>query len=177
MGKKSRIVQITTAIIILLIGGIVFFSLLFIHHPILKTIAIYSRNSFTTFIPVIGIILFLTNLIKGDFGKFARFILIICLFGFVLSGLWADVATENNAIGGLLPRSDPSTYLADSLRIANGLKSSYSSTRPNYPAFIALLLLLTKLNMQISLAIIVFIAAIASFLAFELILEILSPEE
>ena len=171
MNQKSMVYQIITAIIILLIGGLVFFPLLFIHHPILKTIAIYSRNSFTTFIPIIGVTLFLTNLIKGDFGKFVRFILIICLFGFVLSGLWANVATENNAIGGLLPRSDSSTYFADSLRIGNGFQSSFFSTRPNYPAFIALLLLLTNLNMQISLAIIVFIAAIVSYLAFELVLE------
>ena len=169
--KKSLGYQIFTAIFILLIGGSVFFSLLFFHNPIFKTIAIYARNSFTTFIPIIGVMLFLTNLIKGGFGKFTRFILIICLFGFVLSGLWANVTTENNAIGGLLPRSDSSNYFADSLRIANGFKSSYFSSRPNYPAFIALLLLLTKLNMQISLAIIVFIAAIVSYLAFELILE------
>jgi hypothetical protein len=169
--QKSIGSQLLSLFFSLLISAFFFTLILVIRLPLFKTIDVYVRNSFTTFIPLTGGMLYLTSLLKGDKGRLVRLITVVCLFGFALSGLWANVATENNSFGGLLPRSDPSAYLTDSLRILNGFKSSYTSSRPINQAFIALLLFLTRINLQTSLAIIVFLAAIASYFVYEFVLE------
>ena len=99
-----------------------------------------------------------------------RLNVIVIIFALLILGLWSNVITENNSIGGLIPRSDSNSYFTDSLRILNGMKASYISTRTNFTVFLSFLLLITKQNMQITLAIIIFIAALVSYFSYELIL-------
>lgn len=154
---------------------IIFSSLLFllafsIQRNLIRVIADFVRNGFITLIISIAFVLSFINIFRGDFGKFVRLNVIVIIFALLILGLWSNVITENNSIGGLIPRSDSNSYFTDSLRILNGMKASYISIRTNFTVFLSFLLLITKQNMQITLAIIIFIAALVTYFSYELIL-------
>jgi hypothetical protein len=89
------------------------------------------------------------------------------LFGLALAAVWQDVAIHYQdrgvIIGGLLPWSDAQGYYYDALRLLDGHPLGWSSRRPLFPAFVAVLLAVTG-SLYVAVAVMVALNAVAVFL-------------
>jgi hypothetical protein len=84
----------------------------------------------------------------------------------VLFGMWAGGVSDGQVIAGLLPYSDGNGYYADALRILHGERlSAFSSRRPLFAAWLAVLLGLTLGNLPATLAILSLLTTAAICLA------------
>ncbi|HAR33511.1 MAG TPA: hypothetical protein DCR95_05330, partial [Desulfobacter sp.] len=69
-------------------------------------------------------------------------------------------------IGGLLPNVDAAEYYYDALRLLNGSNFfDYSSRRPVFPSYLATLLWLSGKNLQVTIGLMVLVAALCTWLA------------
>lgn len=133
--------------------------------PIPKEIGLAARNDF---IPVIvAIALFYPAFrLPSWTGTLASLSLTLILFALPLSGAWNSGASPYWIIGGLLPWSDASNYYHEARLLLEGDTLSLwgSNQRPLAYGILAGILGLTQQNLQITLAIIVLITAIACFM-------------
>jgi hypothetical protein len=86
----------------------------------------------------------------------------LALFALPLASLWQDVTTNGFAIGGL-PWSDAQGYYVEANRLIDGHPLEWSSRRPFFTAFLAVLLAVTH-SLYVTLAIMVALNAIGTFL-------------
>jgi hypothetical protein len=88
----------------------------------------------------------------------------VVLFALPLRALWQDVVNHSSAVGGLLPASDAGGYYADALRLLSGEPLGWSSRRPLFVGLLSTLLAATDRNLQLSIALMVLLNAVAAFL-------------
>ena len=133
--------------------------------PIPQQVGLSVRYDFTVLlIPVMGLI-FLALLPGGWKGTLAGLGLCLALLALAVSGLWASGVSEPNILGGLLPFSDAAGYYSDARRLLEGqLFSSFSSRRPLFAGMLSALLWVTGRNLQLTIAVLVAISAIACYL-------------
>ncbi|MGD0002769.1 MAG: hypothetical protein ABSE06_00925 [Anaerolineaceae bacterium] len=133
--------------------------------PIPEQLGLSVRYDFTVIlIPVIGLV-FLAFLPGSWKGTLLGLGLILALFALTVSGLWASGVSEPSILGGLIPFSDAAGYYSDARRLLEGqLFSSFSSRRPLFAGMLAALLGLTERNLQLTLAVLVAITAVACYL-------------
>lgn len=86
------------------------------------------------------------------------------LFALPLRALWQDLAGHPSVVGGLLPASDAGGYYADALRLLSGEPLGWSSRRPLFVGLLSTLLAATGRNLQLSIALMVLLNAVAAFL-------------
>ncbi len=88
----------------------------------------------------------------------------LVLFALPLAALWQDVAFHIHAVGGLLPFSDASGYYYDARRLLDGHPLGWSARRPLFVGLLSTLLAITAQNLQVTLAVLVGLNGVASFL-------------
>jgi len=87
---------------------------------------------------------------------------LLMAFLLILMGAWQTGESNYYYIGGLLPFSDAQGYYNDALRLLHGWRfSEFSSRRPLFPAFLAVLLALTGLSLPLTLIVITCISVLA----------------
>ena len=111
-----------------------------------------------------GIALSLCHKRRDWIGVLAGLTITLALFALPLATLWQHFASHYNAVGGLLPFSDASGYYYDARRLTEGHTLGWSARRPLFAALFGTLLATTGQNLQISLAALVAINAIVTFL-------------
>ena len=111
-----------------------------------------------------GIALSLCHKRRDWIGVLAGLTITLALFALPLATLWQHFASHDNAVGGLLPFSDASGYDYDARRLTEGHTLGWSARRPLFAALFGTLLATTGQNLQISLAALVAINAIVTFL-------------
>ena len=161
--KKWR-VQSLYIVISLTISLLVYAAVLILGVP--KEIGEVARSGFTTAVVAIILLLYAAYRWSGWTGTLASLCLTLLLFALPLTALWNSGMSDGYLIGGLLPWSDASGYYWEARRLLEGQNfSEWGSRRPLFPALLAPLLGLTNQNLQLTLAILVAITAIACFLA------------
>jgi len=151
----------------ILIAAAVFILILTLRIPqIFRPAVIQVRYGFTIPIPVIFILLLLI-LSKDQWINHSIFLIFSsAIFAMALAGVWASGQTEGQVISGLLPDTDAAFYYFDALRYTHGIQFSFfGARRIFFPAFLGILLELSKGNLQITLGIITFLMAISCFYA------------
>ena len=133
--------------------------------PLPEQLGLSVRYDFTVIlIPIIGLA-FLALLPGGWKGTLFSLGLILALFALTVSGLWTSGISEPSILGGLMPFSDAAGYYSDARRLLEGqLFSSFSSRRPLFAGLLSALLGLTGRNLQLTLAVLVAITAVACYL-------------
>jgi len=133
--------------------------------PLPEQLGLSLRYDFTVIlIPIIGLV-FPAFLPGGWKGTLLGLGLILALFALTVSGLWASGVSEPSILGGLMPFSDAAGYYSDARRLLEGqLFSPFSSRRPLFAGMLSVLLGLTGRNLQLTLAVLVAITAIACYL-------------
>ena len=142
-----------------------FFLILFTKKPnLIRPISLLVKFQPHLSLPIISLMIFLCMTIrKKDLSKFFISFLIISLFALSLSGIWVNTQTENYMLAGLLPRSDANFQYAGALKLLDfGELNGTTSRRPFFGEFLALLLGLTQHNLQLTLAIMVFLASLSA---------------
>lgn len=157
-----------------------FFIFLLILIPFLLyalTLSIKIPYSFSIFFRQYSITLFVLVLalfaasfyLKGWGGALIGISVTLLLFALSLSYLWASGYSSHNVIGGLIPYKDSYYYYNGARSIVSGHlipnSNTASSWRPLFPGFLAVLLLLTNHNLQISLALLSVIIGLACYLS------------
>jgi len=132
----------------------------------LSGLGLSLRYDFSTVVVPAFLVVYLVLRIPGWPGRVIAATFIVLLFGLALSGLWASGISEPNAVSGLLPFSDASSYYLDARRLLAGYPlSAFSSRRPLFPAVLALLFWLFAENLQLVLAVLVALGGCACYLA------------
>jgi hypothetical protein len=123
------------------------------------------RYNFTVIVIPVALLIFLSLLPHGWKGAFLGPGLIFAIFALTLSGLWTSGVSEPSVIGGLMPLSDAAGYYSDARRLLEGqLFSAFSSRRPLFAGMLSALLGLTGRNLQMTIAVLVAITAVACYL-------------
>lgn len=105
--------------------------------------------------------------LSGALGVLAGFGLTMLAFALALSFLWTSGYSDNFVIGGVLPYKDAKNYYLGANLIVHGLPirvAGQALGRPLYPGFLSSLLLLTGQNLQVTLAILVQLAGVGTYL-------------
>ena len=133
--------------------------------PLPEQLGLSVRYDFTVIlIPIVGLA-FLAFLPGGWKGTLLGLGLILALFALTVSGLWTSGVSEPSIVGGLMPFSDAAGYYSDARRLLEGqLFSAFSSRRPLFAGMLSALLALTGRNLQLTLAVLVAISAVACYL-------------
>jgi hypothetical protein len=154
-------------LILLIVSMAIFFLILHLRVPtIFRPMIIQMRYGFTIPIPILFILMAII-LRKQHWGNSAgAFLLILSAFAMALAGLWASGQTEGQVISGILPDSDAAYYYFDGLRYINGFQFSFSGARRIFfSAFLGLILKFTAGNIQLTLAVLTLLVAIACYFA------------
>ncbi len=113
---------------------------------------------------------------KGYFWECIGIVAVMALFSFSLSFKWQTSLYDGNLIGGLLPWSDASGYFSCANQLLySGEINIWCARRPLFSLLMAVLFRLTNINLQVSLAILVAINALAVFLAAQEIRRAVQP--
>ncbi|NPV84921.1 MAG: hypothetical protein HPY45_02775 [Anaerolineae bacterium] len=134
----------------------------------LRQLSISVRYGFTLVLTVVFVVLLAAFWLPGRWAACASFVLTVGLFAFPLAAMWATgaIQSESYTVAGLLPWSDASGYYTDAKWLLEGQRfSSFSSRRPLFAGLLAVLLGISRQNLQAALAMIVFLAAAACYLA------------
>ncbi len=149
---------------ILAVGLLAYTAVLIIGIPSKINLILSAPDSTFLFIGIV-LLLYLAFRPSGWIGTFTSFSATLILFATQLSAVWRSSAGGLFILGGLLPMSDASGYYGSALRLLEGDTFSESASyRPLSHGVLATLLGLTQQNLQVTLAILVFITAIACFL-------------
>lgn len=118
-------------------------------------------------LPLVGVVLaILLSFRNTALRKGLTFILVLVLFAFSLNGVWANTQTGNYVVSGLLPFSDANFQYAGILRVLDfGEFNGTASRRPFFGELAAILLHLSQRNLQVTFAVIVFLAAVSTWYA------------
>lgn len=111
------------------------------------------------------LLLLLAFRIPGWLGRLVSLSLTLILFASLLSALWSSGASDIFIVGGVLPWTDANVYYWDARRLIAGenFTPSVDHQRPLGTGLLAVLLGLTQQNLQIAIALLVLITAIACF--------------
>jgi hypothetical protein len=121
---------------------------------------------FASVVVAIALLLYPAYRLSGWIGTVTSLSLTLILFALPLLGLWNNAISAEFTIGGLLPWSDASGYYWDAKQLLEGgTFSEFSSRRPLFPGLLAVLLGLTRQNLQVTLALLVAITAISCYLS------------
>jgi hypothetical protein len=111
------------------------------------------------------VVLIGTFSLRGRLSGLASLGVILLLLGLVLSSLWSSAVSDGSLVGGLLPWSDASGYYTDASRLLSGdLFGAFSARRPVFSAGLASMLFLTGRDLQIALAVLAAVVAVALYL-------------
>ena len=144
--------------------------------PLPQVIGAAVRHGFNLWLLVAGLMLYLGFRLDRSTGWWLSFTPVGLLFGLGLAGLWSNAFSEMQVVSGMLYFSDASQYYSDALRLLNGFPfSSFSARHPLPTLFIALLFWATGKNLQLTLAILVFISAVCVYLAAREVLKAFGP--
>jgi len=133
--------------------------------PFLKTLSVLTRYNATRFLPAATILLISALSIKNQrLSIITTALVFFPLFSLALNGLWAGAYSENYVLSGLVPRSDAYGFYTGAISLMEtGTLSSIAMRRPLYGGFLAFILWISGGNLQISLAIIVYLTAAVCF--------------
>lgn len=157
-GKNPIVVPLISAVVSI----IVFSSVLIL--PINPVIGKFVK--YGTGIEAIFLIFFFWFLLsrKNKWSELLVLITVILLYAIPISWLWQTDTADWGVIGGIIPVSDASIYTMDAARLIYGESlSSVSSFRPLANGFLSLLIKITAWNYPLSIAILGFLAAIATY--------------
>ena len=133
--------------------------------PIPQQLGLSVRYDFTVILIPVIVLIFLALLPGGWKGTLLGLSVCLALFALAVSGLWTSGVSEPSILGGLMPFSDAAGYYSDARRLLEGqLFSSFSSRRPLFAGMLSALLGLTGRNLQLTIAVLVAITAIACYL-------------
>jgi hypothetical protein len=112
----------------------------------------------------IALLFFVTFRCPGRIGRALSLSALMMTFALPLARLWHTGASDSFIIGGLLPFSDATVHYSDARNIlAGGTMGELSPQRPLFPGLLVSLLALTQQNLQVTIAILVAMNAIACF--------------
>jgi len=132
----------------------------------LRPVGLAVRFSFNWVIPVIFLVVWGSLAINGWMGRWGSLTVILSLFALSLAGMWASGQSDALIMTGLLPISDAHGYYLDAnLLLTNQPFSVFSSRRPLFAGFLAVLLKFSGLNLQFTVALLVLITALCCYLA------------
>jgi len=132
----------------------------------LRPLSMQIRFGFTWIVPVLFIALFLTLRIPGWQGQLISLSAILSLFSLALAGVWASGHTQSTILSGLIPLFDAQSYYVDAQSLlAGGRFSEFSTARPLFAGFLALLLGITNRNLMETIAILTAINGFTCYLA------------
>lgn len=123
-----------------------------------------ARYDFWLFGVAIVVLFYITFRCASRLGRALSLSTLMITFALPLARLWQTGASDSFIIGGLLPFSDAAIYYNDARSILiDGTMGIWSPQRPLFPGFLASLLVLTQQNLQVTVAILVGVNAIACF--------------
>ena len=139
---------------------------IFLASPIHGEIGLVFRYGIGGVLAFVGLFLYPAYRITSWPGTLTSLSLTLILFGLPLSGLWnSGTSVDSTVIGGLLPYSDALRHLPAALGLLHGNElTGGAASRPLFSGFVAFILILTQESFQATLAIIVAIVAIATFI-------------
>lgn len=101
---------------------------------------------------------------QSKWSNLLALIAVMLLFAIPISWLWQTDTGDWGVIGGIIPVSDASIYTMDAARLIYGASlSSVSSFRPLANGFLSVLFKITAWNYPLSIALLGFLAAIATY--------------
>ena len=131
-----------------------------------RQIGLTFRYDFSIVIPFIYLLLGLSFYFSGYKGRLIALSVTLIIFALPLSGLWNSGNSERYLIGGLFPFSDAYHYYMDAKRLLIQQPfSDFTARRPLFSAMLAVILFVTKQNLQVTLALLVLITACSSYIA------------
>jgi hypothetical protein len=135
--------------------------------PFLKTLSVLSRYNVSRFLPVTTVLLIAAFSIKDyRLSTIVTALIFFPLFSLALNGLWAGAYSENYILSGLVPRSDAYGFYTGAVSLMEtGILSGIGMRRPLYGGFLAFILWICGGNLQLGLAIIVYLTAAVCFLS------------
>ena len=165
--KHLLINQILPWFLIMAIPLVSYFLILSNRSPnFLRPLSISVRYSFNIYIFLFLLLFWGCFSLKGWPGKLISLSMTVIFFGLALAGTWISGFSDSFLVSGLLPVSDAKGYYQDALLLLNGQPYSvFSSRRPLFAGLLAVLLKLTGGNLQITIAILVFITAVSCYFA------------
>ncbi|MDR3576972.1 MAG: hypothetical protein P4L50_24165 [Anaerolineaceae bacterium] len=102
--------------------------------------------------------------LPGFAGRSLALTFTLLVFALALSGLWTSGQTEQYILGGIFPYSDAGNYYFDALRALEGtVFGTFSASRPLYPALLASILVLTRLDFEKALLLQNLLPALATY--------------
>lgn len=136
-------------------------------YPIPAAVALNLRFDLFPGVLVFTLLLLFALPLKGYLGRTLSLSLTLLLFALPLAALWNTGISSGYTIGGLLPWTDANIYYWDARRLLQGelLYPHPHHQRPLATGLLATLLGLTQQNLQVTIALLVLIAAITSFFA------------
>ena len=145
--------------------------------PLLKTLSVLTRYNATRFLPVTTILLMAALSMKDQrLSTIAAAFVFFPLFSLALNGLWAGAYSENYVIAGLVPRSDAFGFYHGAISLLeNGVQEGIAQRRPLYGGFLAFIIWVSGGNLQIALAVIVFLTAAVCFFSVMVIKNFFNP--
>jgi hypothetical protein len=154
------------SIVIFAVGLLTYSTILIVGIPSNLSSFLLARDSTFLFFAIVAL-LYLAYRPSGSIGTLASFNATLILFASQLSAFWLSSISGMSgryAIGGLLPIYDGSNYYQGARMVLEGGRLSViASWRPLFSGTFATLLGLTQQNLQLTVAILVFINAIAGF--------------
>lgn len=154
------------SMIIFALGLLVYSVVLIIGIPPLIS-SVFSGVNSAYFLIALSGLLYCVYRLSGLLGSLSSFLVTLLLFALQLSAVWRSITSPSRyfLLGGLLPMSDASSYYQGARNLLEGnTLSVVASWRPIFSSTLAFVLSLTQQNLQIALAILVLINALASFL-------------
>lgn len=152
--------------VIFAVGLLAYSTILIVGIPSDLSSFLLARDSTFLFFAIVGL-LYLAYRPSGSIGTLASFSATLILFASQLSAFWLSGTSGMSgryAIGGLLPLYDGSNYYQGARMVLEGGNLSViASWRPLFSGTFATLLGLTQQNLQLTVAILVLINAIAGF--------------
>lgn len=123
-----------------------------------------SRYNYWLFGGAAFILLYFTFRCPGRIGRTLSLSSVLILFALPLARLWNTGASDTFVTGGLIPFSDAAVYYYDARSILQGgTMGEWGGQRPLFTGLFAALLGITQFNLQLVLAILAAISAIATF--------------
>ena len=158
---KFILVEVALPILLVVsLGAIV------LYVPIPSVAGLWARYGFETLLIPLFALLYLGICGKSLSKKIIGLCLTLALFGLGLSGLWSSAASEMQVAAGGLFFSDAFYYLADANRLlATGSISPFAMRHPFSTGLLASFLAIFGHNLQLALAALVLIVALACFWA------------
>jgi hypothetical protein len=133
---------------------------------LLRPVGIALRFSFNWVILIVLLFFWGSFAINGWLGRWISLSVVLSVFALSLAGMWASGQSDALIMTGLLPISDAHGYYLDAnLLLNNQPFSVFSSRRPLFAGLLAVILKVTGLNLQLTVALLVLMTALCCYLA------------